>query len=271
MRAASAGPIRGRRSSSAAVARSTSTRAADSGREPAPGRVFGMGVGGATTTPMPRSPSARHACSAGLDVPRACHGAATLRFEPGRPFPDFAPARLPRLSTAPADSTATICRRSASRDAASACSAPRTAFVILTAPPTRMTPVRKISALFSEGVGTDGRSVPCPLRHHRFPAPLGFTEVPRSVSRSPQVPRSVSRSTPLGARIGRIGGRFAQVLQQRTATTHGNGTAGDDNYADRNGNHTNTATPNSFENVNCSRSRRGGLGAIRVMVALQRQ
>src|SRR5688500_2448453 len=48
-------------------------------------------------------------------------------------------------------------------------------------------------------------------------------------------------------------GRRRQIFA-RTATVRGNGTAGDDNYADLNGNHTNNVNTKSFRSVKGQRS-----------------
>lgn len=72
----------------------------------------------------------------------------------GLPFPFLARGVLrSRRSAAPADSAATIWRRNASRELASAADARDTACVIRTPAPRSAKAARKASAFFSEGVG----------------------------------------------------------------------------------------------------------------------
>jgi hypothetical protein len=173
MRTASAGPMRGRRSSSCAVARSTSIGAvvlfgADRSRSatrcgmnsPRAGR-WGEGgakmLRGSVSTPasVPRAgsrPRPDDASVAPADLRRCRPPGAEPASKGARPFP------RPLRSAAPADSTATICRRSASRDAASAVCARVAAPVARTAEPAMATEARKTRAFFSAGVGMGARS-----------------------------------------------------------------------------------------------------------------
>ena len=117
MRLASAGPIRGRRSSSAAGARSRST--SGGGR-------------------------------------RASRSLAELSDSRRRRRPPACRRRRAAAATRRAESTAAICCRSSCRAAWSSSGASRQARATRTAPPRRSRPARKASALRSEGVAMAG-------------------------------------------------------------------------------------------------------------------